>query len=80
MSAKLKACSERSIFLQTLEMLVLVSKSQICVCVSLLFSITHPRELNASNHIVGPPGYEMLLRQAWCYVILHNRGGSSAGS
>lgn len=22
--------------------------------------------------VVGPPGYEILLRQTWCYVILRN--------
>lgn len=27
--------------------------------------------VNASA-VVGPPGYEILLRQTWCYVILHN--------
>lgn len=38
------------------------------------------RGFDGNAGVAGPPGYEILLRQTWCYVILHNRGGSSAGS
>lgn len=38
------------------------------------------RGFDSNASVVGPPGYEILLRQTWCYVILRNWGGSSAGS
>lgn len=31
-----------------------------------------PRGFDGNANVVGPPGYEILLRQTWCYVILHN--------
>lgn len=41
---------------------------QIClvVLVSLLGGF------DGNTRVMGPQGYEILLRQTWCYVILHN--------
>lgn len=47
---------------------------------NLHFSVHSWGWFDGNASVVGPPGHEILLSQTWCYVILHNWRGSSAGS